>query len=165
MKTFFVLTLLGSLLLSSCNNNKNIDEDDTKMAILDAELMSSILDEVSKIDKQFKASYHAIFNNYLASKEELSLRSDIYWLSTEEFYAFTDFVVKNGKPAYFMLFFESDYYRVKLSDSYLGAILNKEFSHIISEVIETFKANPSMYEELNICNEIIERVFIELKYQ
>ena len=57
-----------------------------------------------------------MFNIYLTSIEELSTRSDMYWLRTEESYAFTDFVVKNGKPAYFMLFSESNYY--------LGDILN-----------------------------------------
>ena len=35
----------------------------------------------------------------------------------------------------------------------------------MSEVIETFEANLSMYEELTICNKVIERVSIELKYQ
>ena len=81
----------------------------------------------------------------------------MHWLSTKEFYVFTDFVIENGKPAYFMLFSESNYY--------LGDILNKEFSHIMSEVIETFEANLSMYEELTICNKVIESVSIELKYQ
>jgi len=159
MKISSVLILLGCLFLLSCS--KNIENDNT-MPMLDSELKSSILYEISKIDDGFKASYHDLFDMFLSAKNIETIRSDIYWMGTDEYFSFRNFVIGNGKPAYLLMLYEFDDYKNILGVSYLLDILNEEFSHIVAEVIETYKENPSM-DELNMCNEIIENVFMELK--